>query len=117
MSYEFYKIFHLISLFFLIFLAGGSLRANAQEKWEKILSGVLSFFVLVSGMGLLARIGVSHGEPWPLWAMLKVVLWLVLTISAPVVLKRFTSFVPKYRFIYPIIVLVAVYVIILKPEL
>ena len=76
LSYDFYKTLHLFSL--VLFLGTMSFTlaqpAGQAPKQMKILSGVSSLFLLVAGMGLLARIGVSHGTGWPLWAMLRVAL-------------------------------------------
>lgn len=41
--------------------------------------GLIIFMILVGGMGLLARIGFKHSEPFPLWVKLKFSGWFVLT--------------------------------------
>lgn len=91
LSYEFYKIMHIIAIFFFLSTAGAQLLGNSEGKLPKILGGISSLIILVGGMGLLARIGVSHGEGWPSWVIAKVAIWLILVIMVPVVAKRFSA--------------------------
>lgn len=91
-SYEFYKILHLGAIFFFLSTAGAQLIGDGKSKLAKILNGVSTVFILVAGMGLLARIGVSHGEGWPTWVIVKLIIWLILAIMVPVVAKRFSQF-------------------------
>ena len=45
--------------------------------------------IFVAGMGLMARMGIGHGEgSWPGWIIAKMALWLALAISTPVLSKR-----------------------------
>ncbi len=88
MSYEFYKILHLFMIFsFLVFSVLN--LTTVPSKLVKIGNGVVSFLILVAGMGLLARIGISHGEGFPTWVILKMVIWLLLAVLIPVAGKRF----------------------------
>lgn len=87
-SYELYKIIHLTSLMVVFTSMAIQLVGEKDIKLLKILKGIGTLLILVSGMGLLARIGVSHGG-MPTWAMLKIVIWLVLAVGLPVVGKRF----------------------------
>jgi hypothetical protein len=32
-------------------------------------------------MGLIARLGIKHGEPFPNWILLKIVLWLIFNVA------------------------------------
>ena len=91
MSYEFYKVLHLVAIFFFLSTAGAQLLGKGEGKLPKILGGISSFIIFVGGMGLLARIGVSHGEGWHSWVMGKVAIWLFLVIMVPVVAKRFSA--------------------------
>lgn len=87
-SYENYKIIHLVSLF--VMFTGLSVGYfGTQPKMIKILTGIGTLFTLIAGMGLLARLGVPHGEPWPMWVWIKVVVWLLIGIGGAVVVKRF----------------------------
>ncbi|MBY0415906.1 MAG: hypothetical protein K2Q18_17165, partial [Bdellovibrionales bacterium] len=71
-SYETYKILHIFTLFMVI-SAMGVIIAEGRwipNKTFKIVIGLLSFFVFVGGMGLIARLGFKHGEPFPSWVLL-----------------------------------------------
>jgi uncharacterized membrane protein SirB2 len=87
MSYEFYKVLHLVAIFTFLASVGASFYAPERPKMVKILAGISSFIILVAGMGLLARIGGG----WPTWAIIKMILWAILAIGAPIAAKRLQS--------------------------
>ena len=87
MSYITYKLIHLFGLFALfVALAGMAAHAAAgHEKKENtayrgllILHGVGALIALIGGFGLMARVGVMHGQLFPGWIWAKLVLWVVL---------------------------------------
>lgn len=78
MSYEVYKVMHVFSVVMFAILGGMAIAKDELHKAVKITIGTFSLLILVGGMGLLARIGISHGAGWPTWAILKVVIWLIL---------------------------------------
>jgi uncharacterized membrane protein SirB2 len=90
-SYEIYKVIHLLSLFFLVSLGLVAIIQPQVSKSIKIGIGVASVFTLVGGMGLLARIGVSHGGGFPTWVTIKMVIWLVLAMGLGIFSKRGTQ--------------------------
>lgn len=51
------------------------------NKTFKVIVGVLSFLVFVGGMGLIARLGFKHTEPFPLWVIVKITCWIILNIA------------------------------------
>lgn len=114
-SYEVYKIIHILCILLTVAaLAVG--YYSAQPKHIKIISGVTSLLILVSGMGLLARIGVSHGQGFPTWVMVKMMLWLVIAIAGPVLAKRLSATVkPKAFWGFIALFLVAICLAVIKP--
>ena len=88
-NYETYKILHIFTLFMVISAMGGVI---AEGRWMpnksfKITVGVLSFLVFVGGMGLIARLGFKHTEPFPLWVVVKISSWIVLNIAIVALFK------------------------------
>ena len=87
MSYIVYKLIHLFGLFALfVGLAGMAAHAAAgHEKSENtgyrtllFLHGLGALVALTGGFGLMARVGVEHGEIFPGWIWTKLLLWVVL---------------------------------------
>lgn len=96
-SYEFYKVLHFVMILIFVGGMGASFFTLENPKWNKILMGVSSLLIFVAGMGLLARIGVQHGQGFPTWVMLKIALWAFLAVGAPILAKRAQKFrVPVY---------------------
>ena len=94
MPYTTYKILHILCVLLTASFLSASFLCNSKEKWIKITSGIFSFLILASGFGLLARLGFSHGDvQWPVWVKLKLGIWLVIAVGAPILAKRLT----KYR--------------------
>lgn len=85
MSYNFYRILHLFSIFgvmlslggMAIYIAAGGVKASFQaRKFVSMVHGIGLFLALVGGFGLLARLGLVQGLPG--WAIAKIVIWLIL---------------------------------------
>jgi hypothetical protein len=85
MSYLTYKVIHYLGIFLLLGTLGAAFgRAGLdvsgghtdplRKRWG-ILHGVGVFLILLGGFGLMARIGIQHGEPFPLWIWIKLGVW------------------------------------------
>lgn len=91
MSYQIYKIIHVVSIV-IYFSAFAVTVANSENlKIQKILKGIFGLLIFVSGMGLIARLGLPHSEPWPIWIKIKLGIWSIVVIGAPIVIKRFSG--------------------------
>lgn len=84
MTYEFYKIIHLVSIVLLfsglvgviaIQMSGGVLAGKAKSL-VFISHGIGLLFLLISGFGLLARLGLTRDIPG--WVFGKLAIWLIL---------------------------------------
>jgi hypothetical protein len=75
MSLAFYHYLHLLGLIFVFVGFGGLLspeRARSSMMWH----GIGLVISLISGFGMLAKMGIMGSMP--LWVWIKIALWLVL---------------------------------------
>jgi hypothetical protein len=86
MSYQFYKVLHVVSLFLLFTsLAAAAFAPQDKRKPWVALHGVATVIALVAGFGLLARLGLMKGLPG--WVHVKLVIWLALGVM-PFILRK-----------------------------
>lgn len=94
MSYQFYKVLHLLGLMLLFFGFGGLLIANYArmelKKAARIMAyathGLGLFFILLSGFGMAARLGLVNGLPS--WVHAKIGIWVLLGIGISLVKRK-----------------------------
>jgi len=119
MSYEFYKIIHLLGISLVVMALGGILLftinggtkvTNSFRKGAMMTHGIGLLLVLVGGFGLLARLGI-HSVP--VWAAIKLVIWLLL--GAFVGLAYKPNLARKVWVGVPALVVVAAALAIMKP--
>ncbi len=96
-SYQAYKVVHLIGIFLtLAALAGLALAAangatkqtNPARRLIAVSHGLGLLVILVGGFGLLARLGVIHGSAFPGWVWAKLALWLAIGALVAVPYRR-----------------------------
>jgi hypothetical protein len=119
MSYEIYKILHLLGLSLVVLslggiilhvINGGSKESNGFRKGAMITHGVGLLLLLVAGFGMLARIGIHSVPPW---VGGKLVIWLLLGAFAAVVYKK-PAIAKKLWIAVPCLVVVAAALAIYK---
>lgn len=89
MDYGVYKIIHIVSIvLFFAFYYGIATKKGKANKIEVIFTGILLVLILVGGFGLMARLGIPHGQ-WPLWIKLKFGIWFLVGILSHMIWKRF----------------------------
>jgi NAD/NADP transhydrogenase beta subunit len=84
MSLPFYHYLHLIGLI-LVFIGFGGLFSSEGAKKAMMWHGIGLVISIVSGFGMLAKLGIMG--TMPVWAWIKIGLWLVLGFL-PVLAKR-----------------------------
>lgn len=95
MSLETYRLIHFLGIFLTIIsvgsithhvLTGGTKQSDPFRKGVMMTHGIGMLLVLVGGFGALAKFGM-HGMP-PLWAILKLVIWLIFGALVGIIYKK-----------------------------
>lgn len=120
---DFYEVLHIIGIAMLFLAIGGvSVHAanggtKATTSTRRLVSSIHGFgalLILVGGFGMLARIGLKHGEGFPGWLWVKLAIWIIL--SAIVVLPyRRPALARPFIALLPFLAGVAVYMALYKP--
>ena len=93
MPYTVYKLIHLASILFLFTAAGGvalyaanggNRESNVAGRWVSAIHGVTLVLILISGFGLVARLGTG----FQLWVWVKFALWFVIGSIALLPLRK-----------------------------
>lgn len=119
MSYEIYKIAHLLGLSLVVLslggialhaINGGSKASNSFRKGVMITHGVGLLLLLVAGFGMLARLGITG---MPGWVIGKIVIWLILGALVGLAYKQ--QLARKVWVAVPLLVVLAAALAIVKP--
>jgi hypothetical protein len=117
MSLLVYKVLHIFGILLAFVSLGGlTLRALAGgggdrgRRLASVSHGVALLVILVSGFGLLARLGLG----FPGWVWLKVAIWVVVG-ALVVAIRRLPQYATVYWFALPVLGALAAYVALTKP--
>jgi hypothetical protein len=119
MSYEFYKVIHLLGLSMVVMslggimlfaINGGQKASNSFRKGVMITHGVGLLFLLVAGFGMLHKLQIPG---FPGWAVGKLIIWLALGAFVGLAYKQ--NLARKLWLILPLLVVVATVLAIVKP--
>lgn len=118
LSYESYKLIHLLGVIFLFVSLGGyltlsSTKTPVSRKLIALTHGIAVIVILVAGFGLLARLGFMAFQSWPLWVWTKLVIWLILAVIV-ILIRRMPELRVSLWFIVPILGVIAAYMAIFK---
>lgn len=122
MPYEIYKILHLTGIFLLISGLVGMLTlvwsghgpTGKVKTFAFVTHGLGLLFLLVSGFGLLARMGFMHDSSWPGWVYVKITIWFIMG-GVIALLKRKGHIGWPLYFILMAIFITAAYMGVYKP--
>ncbi len=107
MSPTFYHIIHVFSL---IVLTGGAFYAFAgppeTRKKVMIFTGIASLLMLISGVGLMHKLGIA----WVGWPLVKIVSWLGLSALAGIGYRKRDK-APVFITIILLLVMAALYAV------
>lgn len=111
MSLEFYRVVHFFGIFLVMAAIGAATGESVSRRAAAAGHGVGLLLVLVSGFGMLAKLGI--GAP-PAWAVVKIVIWLFL--GGLLVLIRRDATVRRMAFVVaPVLGLLAAWSAAFKP--
>ncbi len=121
MPYEIYKILHLTGIFLLVSGLVGVLALawsghgmkGPVKTFAFITHGTGLLFLLVSGFGLLARLGLAR-EAMPMWIYVKLSIWLIMAVMISALKRKGAIGWPLY-FLMLAIFMTATYFGIYKP--
>jgi hypothetical protein len=110
-SMEIYQMLHLIAVVLTLCCSGIALHGN-KDKIFKIVGGIRSLFILITGFGFLARLGL---DGFPLYIKIKIAIWLILVMGTPIITKRCPQFGRKFFWIVMSLFACVAYLVSFKP--
>jgi hypothetical protein len=117
MSYEFYRVLHIVGIVLLFTSLGGLAAIGAStegraRKFAAIIHGVAIAVILIAGFGLLARLQMFGG--FPPWIWVKLGIWLTLAMIV-LPLRRKPELAPWLLFGIPLLGGIAAWLAVYKP--
>jgi uncharacterized membrane protein SirB2 len=114
MSIEFYQIIHFFSVIILTAVTFWALASPQPENRRRVMmfSGILALLALVSGFGMLARLGLSMVQGW---VFVKLACWLGFTAVTSLAYRRSEGQRRPLVLLTVVAVFLAVYMVVTKP--
>lgn len=118
MSYEFYKVLHVVGIILVFMTLGASVlhaatqanlanpQPNPQRKLIAALNGTGLLLIIVAGFGMLAKLQLMSNLPG--WLHPKLLVWLLIAAS-PTLLARKPGTAKAMFFVLPLLGAVAAY--------
>jgi hypothetical protein len=122
-SYEAYKVLHLVSVLTLFAVLGGvavhamnggTLKGNAARRIVASLHGIALLVTLIAGFGLMSRLDLMRGGI-PLWVWGKLVIWLATVLLLALPYRRPALARPLLLFGLPLLGAAAAWLAVYKP--
>jgi hypothetical protein len=107
-----YHIIHIIGIALLVLGIGGMMAGGEKRKTFVMLQGIGLLVMLVSGFGLLAKLGLGY----PHFAIVKTVLWVVIAML-PMLFRKLKTPLAAEVLIVLILVGIMAYLGVVKPAL
>lgn len=121
MSYEFYKLTHILGIFLLFMslgglalftINGGNRSTNRWRLANSITHGVSLLLLAISGFGLAAKLQIFSALPS--WIYAKILIWVLFGASIAIVSKK-EKYAKILWFVLPALGLASAYLAIFKP--
>ena len=117
MSYEFYRVLHVIGIVLLFFSLGavaaiGGRTDDRLRRFSAITHGVAVAVILIAGFGLLARLQMFGG--FPPWIWIKLGIWLTLALAV-LPLRRKPELASRVFLAFPLLGGIAAWLAVYKP--
>lgn len=121
MSYDVYKIVHLVGMFLLFtvlggialhVMNGGTRESNTARQLMGALHGLALILLILGGFGMLARLGMTGGLPG--WIYLKLAIWITIPFLGTLPYRTPAS-AKAVLLALPLVGLLAAWVAIYKP--
>ncbi|MQA92852.1 MAG: hypothetical protein GEU90_21950 [Gemmatimonas sp.] len=122
-SYQLYNLVHIVGLVLVMaglggmivtVIAGGEQRSVWARRSAAAFHGLGIFLILLGGFGMLARLGLVRGTPWPGWVWVKAFVWGTLALAA-FLPYRYPKTAKPLLLLLPVLGGFAAYMAIYKP--
>jgi hypothetical protein len=111
-----YKVAHILGVLLVFVAFGAMLGDGTRRRLASSTHGIGLLLALITGFGMLARLGIHGPGSWPLWVWLKLVVFLFLG-AAMTLAKRNPKSAKALWWLLPLVGAAAGYLAIYKPNL